>query len=150
MDLATWTNAFDAFVAEPGPWKYLVSWVRASRCLPVYCDWTHAIGVTEHGMVIVFEHDPSPASSGPPDGELTDVRLVNVALHQGAKRYAWLKALLPPRPIDAQQCSMCGGTGEHPMNGLGDVTRLICYCGGAGWVPATDTWVNEKRLRSAP
>ena len=101
------------------------------------------------GKVIVFQYEIWPGTSGPPDGELADIRLVNVALHEGVKRYAWLTALLPVRPRDAQSCSMCEGAGTFPAESVAALAELTCYCGGAGWVPATDTWVNKRRFEEA-
>lgn len=48
-----WEAAFEAFVARPDPWNFLLAWARDSRCLPVYCDWTHAFGVNIAGRVVV-------------------------------------------------------------------------------------------------
>lgn len=141
--LAGWRTAFEAFLAAPGPWDFLGTWARDSACLPVYCDWTHAFGVTEGGDVVVFEFEPWPGVAGPPDGKLTDLRWVNIALHQGAQRYAWLKDLLPARPSDAQKCPVCNGTGQVPVP-----ADLICYCGGAGWVPAGDSRANMDPSRA--
>jgi hypothetical protein len=140
--LPEWLAAYETFLAEPGRWDFLVPWARASLCLPLFCGWTHAYGVTEGGDVLVFEVEPWPGIKGPPtgpNGEVTDVRCVNGALHEGAKRYPWLKEIFPPRPSDAQDCSMCQGTGKVPE-------PAICYCGGAGWVPADDTWLNKERF----
>ena len=133
MDAETWRTAFTTFQEAPGRWDFLLEWARASRCLPVYCDWTHAFGVDERGDVFAFQHETWPGHVGPREGRLTDLRLLNVVLHQGRKKHAWLDALLPSRPVDAQDCSMCGGTGAAAT------PDIICYCGGAGWVPAEDT-----------
>jgi hypothetical protein len=45
---------------------------------------------------------------------------------------SWLEPLFPARPGDARDCSPCRGTGALP------IASLICYCGGAGWIPADD------------
>lgn len=140
MDSAAWRTAFTRFLEAPAKWDFLLEWARRSQCLPVYCDWTHAFGVTEHGDVIAFEHEERPGYDGPREGKLTDLRLLNVALYRGMKRHAWLEELLPPRPAAAQDCSSCGGTGAAAA------ANLTCYCGGAGWVPAGDTWVDKGRL----
>ncbi len=138
MDAVQWQTSFEAFLACPDPWDFLVSWARDSACLPVYCDWSHAFGVKADGTVIVFEHDPKPGSV-PEKRIVADLRELNIALREGMKRHPWLVAMVPERPSDAQDCSMCNGTGRVPE-------PLICYCGGAGWVPASDTWVNTGRF----
>jgi hypothetical protein len=139
IDKADWRTAMAAFLQQPGKWDWLVSWARAGQCLPIYCDWTHAFGVTADGEVIAWEHEAWPGVAEVPIGRVTDVRLLNIALNQGTQRYPWLAVLLPSRPVDAQTCSMCGGSGRVPV-------PVVCYCGGAGWVPANDTWVNRDRL----
>jgi hypothetical protein len=96
--------------------------------------------VAENGDVVAFAFEPWPGLTVPPDGKLTDVRWINVALHHGMKRYAWLSEILPPRPWDAQECPVCNGTGQFPV--AADVT---CHCGGAGWVPETGTDGRRQR-----
>lgn len=145
IDDGAWTTAYETFLANPGHWAHLVAWARAWNCLPVYEDWTHALGVTSTGSVVACEVEPWPLPIEmsillPVTPCVVDhPRLINLALYQGARLYPWLLGLLPERPADAQICSQCDGTGHLPLN-------LICYCGGAGWVPANDTWVNHERL----
>jgi hypothetical protein len=131
IDGDDWQTAMAAFLDQPETWDWLVSWARAAECLPIYCDWTHAFGVTRHGEVVAWEHEPwAGVGSRLASGPVSDVLALNLALHQGKERYPWLAALLPPRPIDARTCSVCSGTGRLPA-------PAICYCGGAGWVPAS-------------
>src|SRR5690606_18609681 len=62
----------------------------------------------------------------------TDERTINSALFQASKRYKELVPLIPPRPFDAIDCSLCDGTGiprDLPDNLRG---RIVCYCGGLG------------------
>jgi hypothetical protein len=139
-----WDAAFRSFLASPEKWDWLVPWARTSRCLPIYCDWTHVLGINAEGAVVSHQHDDWPAEAPEVDHVVSDLRVVNTALHQGRRRHAWLAALLPPRPRDAKTCSAgCSGTGTLPP----PLTPFICYCGGAGWLPATDTWVNRDRLQ---
>jgi hypothetical protein len=149
LDVRAWTTAYEDFLANPGPWDFLADWARAWTCLPVYVDWTHALGVRSTGSVVAYEHEPWPLPI-----EMNNLlpvtpcvvehpRLINLALYQGARRYLWLLAVVPQRPADAQVCSSCDGTGQLPVD-------VICYCGGAGWVPADDTWVNHERLTKTP
>jgi hypothetical protein len=55
-----------------------VEWARRAECLPIYCGWTHAFGVTEDGTFLMFEHDPSPGAQ-PEESALLDLRWQNVA-----------------------------------------------------------------------
>jgi hypothetical protein len=136
-----WEDAFASFVASPGKWDWLVDWVRASSCLPVYVDWTHALGVNEHGEIVSHQHEEWPGQAPEVDRVVVDPRILNLAVHQGRERYPWLIGLALPRPPDAQTCSLCNGTGTVPL-------PVICYGGGSGWVPASDTWVNNERLQA--
>ena len=65
----------------------------------------------------------------------------NRALFQGATKYPSLRPFLPVRPADAQACKHCGGTGK--VSGLPDAIAgyVVCYCGGAGWLPAREVGV---------
>ena len=137
---AAWDVAFDAFLASPGAYDWLVPWARASSCLPIYCDWTHVLGINGNGDIVSHQVEEWPGRAAEVDHLVVDLRTLNLALYQGRARYPWLAALLPPRPTDAQTCSLCSGTGAVPP-------PMVCYCGGAGWVPANDTWMNRDRLR---
>ena len=139
VDRAEWDTAFASFLENPGKWDWLVDWARAEGCLPVCCELTCVFGVNRAGEVIFYEHEPRPGCT-PEQYRVTDLRLLNVTLDAGMTRYPWLSSLLPERPADAQICSMCDGTGKLPI-------PFACYCGGAGWVPAGDTWVNRDRFK---
>ena len=141
---AEWESAYRTFLALPGKWDWLLPWAQESKCLPIYCDWTHAFGLRSDSEVIAYEHEPWPGTETrtllhASPCVVTHLRLLNLAIVEGAKRFPWLIDLRPARPPDAQACSMCGETGALPA-------PLVCYCGGAGWVPGDDTWVNHKRL----
>ena len=60
----------------------------------------------------------------------------NRALLQGAAKYPSLRPFLPVRPADAETCRDCSGTGK--LSGLPESFpgQLVCFCGGAGWLPA--------------
>jgi hypothetical protein len=55
--------------------------------------------------------------------------LHTMALVAGTKRYPWLQDLLPSRPVEAVDCSDCGGTGR-----VGPGGALLCHsCDALGW-----------------
>jgi len=60
-------------------------------------------------------------------------------------RHNVLPLLLPPKPPDAIACPDCRGTGKltfpHGSEHLAD--KLICYCGGIGWLPRSETPKNH-------
>lgn len=66
----------------------------------------------------------------------------SLVLCQGAKRFPDLSELMPVRPNDAIDCKNCEGTGIEPINKkLGyDTERIVCYCGGLGWLPEDENW----------
>jgi len=140
FDRIAWDAAIHSFLASPGKWDWLAPWARASQCLPICCDWTHVLGINGDGDIISHQHEEWPGKASEVDHVVSDLRFINLALHRGREEHPWLAALLPTRPPDAQTCSGCGGTGALPL-------PVICYCGGAGWVPASDTWVNRDRIR---
>lgn len=59
----------------------------------------------------------------------------NRALFQGAAKYPSLVALLPPRPVDAETCVQCKGTGKVSALPEAFPGQFVCLCGGAGWLP---------------
>jgi hypothetical protein len=139
MDIVAWRAAYESFLAQPGRWDWAAQWARKSGCLPVHADFTHAYGIDQHGAVSAFDFEQ--IGNGPPTGPIADPRIVNIVLYEGLKRYAWMADLVPLRPSNAQDCSMCEA-GKAPLR-----APSICYCGGAGWVPASDTWVNKDRFK---
>jgi ribosomal protein S18 acetylase RimI-like enzyme len=134
MDRAAWQRAFDAYLEDPRafPADAVMEWAKTSRCLPIYWDWTHAFAIDEHGNVHANEIEPWPMPVEMnrlipiTPAIVTNVQLLNLALHQGTKLHPWLADLFPKRPADAIDCT-CGGK-ELPAD-------LICVCGGAGWLP---------------
>lgn len=103
--------------------------VEKLNVLPLTSDAGGFYAITTAGTVVEVLWDDGFAQ------EVTDARALNIALFQGAKRYPELASLLPNRPADAATCTSCGGTGEprdvppHLHN------AVVCYCGGAGWLP---------------
>jgi|GEM_PF-1594467 hypothetical protein len=68
--------------------------------------------------------------------EVDDARLRNVVWHQAAMRYPRLRYLDPIRRPADYDCPSCAGTGR--VRGLPPRAedKLICTCGGLGWLPA--------------
>lgn len=57
----------------------------------------------------------------------TEVPAAMNAVAQGARSRPELRELLPERPAQARDCSLCGGTGDEDKWGR-------CNCAGLGWV----------------
>jgi hypothetical protein len=60
----------------------------------------------------------------------------NRALFQGAAKYPGLLPFLPSRPSTAVTCVHCKGTGKLSILPEAFPGQFVCFCGGAGWVPA--------------
>lgn len=96
------------------------------RAVMIYGDIGGAAYITPDGEILTQAWD----SEEPPAPE-ADPTLRLAALVIGAEKHPQLRPLLPSRPSDAVTCKTCGGTGRLPK-----YPRLLCLCGGIGWMPA--------------
>jgi hypothetical protein len=102
---------------------------RRHGALPVIWDIGGVVLLTPDAKVLdVGWDDRAPTENADPLAR-------NRALFQGARRFPPLASFVPPRPADARTCPHCNGTGT-PID-IPAATRgnLICFCGGAGWLP---------------
>jgi hypothetical protein len=97
------------------------------NALPLYFDWTGAIGIRPDGAIVDWDYDNLSAGAR----EVTDPLWVHTALVSGAKRYPLLQHLIPARQVDAVTCDACGGLGYLPK-----WPNVVCWCGGLGWLDA--------------
>lgn len=67
--------------------------------------------------------------------EIDDARLRNFVWHLAATRHPDFAHLEPKRDGDDYDCPSCRGTGQLPPP-FGGRGKLICSCGGLGWLPA--------------
>ncbi len=98
--------------------------------LPVFQGLTayYAFGLT--GEVLEFDWRRfDQAMPMFPSGRAYGVLLV------GARKFPELCALIPKREPDDYQCESCVGTGEHPLKSETGDKRVICECGGLGFLP---------------
>ena len=95
------------------------------NALPLYYDWSGAIGIRPDGEIVHWDYDNQDAGTQ----EVIDIVWVRTGLVAGAKRYPHLRSLIPKRPANARACEMCQGTGIFPQ-----FTNVICGCSGLGWV----------------
>jgi len=107
--------------------------------LPMMFDWSGYYEIRPNSEIVVVDFNDEPYKLKP---EL-DPRICRMILYQGVKKYPQLHELMPKRPSDAEDCRSCNGTGVDPMNEkLGfDEERIVCWCGGLGWLPK-----GEKQL----
>lgn len=104
-------------------------YVEEEGLLPLYSDMGGFYGLTRSRQIVECEWDSAEEPS-----IVTDPRVINLALFQGAILYPALRSLLPSRPGNAVVCETCNGTGrvDLPQH----IRNIVCYCGGAGWLPA--------------
>ncbi|MBA3322342.1 MAG: hypothetical protein H0T45_12985 [Pyrinomonadaceae bacterium] len=131
--------ALKTFIANPEPYLIglespldLRELAAELNALPMFLDFGGCYAIRPNGEIISFDWDePYNLESE------NDPRIRNLVLFQGAKKYPKLSELVPSRLPDAEDCPHCNGTGMEPMNKkLGfDEERIVCYCGGLGWLP---------------
>ena len=107
---------------------------EAAMALPILLDWFGFFGLRPDGDVVWV-----PSKDGPGVVSiLRDARLRRFALKRGTELHPGLGFLLPARPPDAVPCPSCGGSGRIllPAGREWLADRLVCSCGGLGWIPA--------------
>jgi hypothetical protein len=128
------------------------AWIAALLDDPARADYHEAVART--GLLPLLLYGDSCFALCP-DGEivildcrpphrfvrLEDERKRNITVAVGVERYPELRPLLPARPPDARACPYCRGSGEIDAPGIRPEIAakvLRCYCGGLGWIPASD------------
>lgn len=139
VDLAPeWVAEVDRLIAEVAkywpddPMGVSAMAIRLGM-LPLSLDAGGVVGLKRDGRVVSVGWED--ASQERP---ITRTRDKDVALIDGARRYKFLKPLLPVRSPDARVCAECLGTGVHPLAAEANVDNVVCQCGGLGWIP--DDW----------
>ncbi len=87
------------------------------------------------GQIVWVPYDDEPG-----DVEVVrEQRLRNLGLFQGTRLHPDLHFLLPPRPTRAIDCPDCRGTGKlrFPQGSEHLTDKLVCFCGGIGWLHLT-------------
>jgi hypothetical protein len=99
--------------------------------LPVWGDWVGSYALTPE-LDVVFSEDFLLAEVDP----VTDPRLRVITLYEASRRYPELAHLMPVRGPEDRTCPGCNGTGVVPNIPAEQRDKIICWCGGLGWVPA--------------
>lgn len=125
------------FVADPAPWELgfdppldLRAVAAATGLLPALLDMGGCLGILPSGAVGALDWDEPGRVR-----DVDDARLRAIAYHRAALRHPALGALAPRRGEDAAPCPACGGSGRCPGLPAGLADRILCECGGLGWVP---------------
>ena len=109
--------------------------------LPLAVDMGGFFGIRLDAEVVGFIYDnlDSPI-------KIEDRRIFNSILYQGSKIYPELMPLVPVRPNDAITCPSCHGTGV--ISGLPDKLKdkVVCFCGGLGWIPGLSDSASEDGI----
>ena len=97
--------------------------------LPLLCDMGGVLAINVSGEIRSFLWDDLL------HGQVeSDMRIRNLALFQGSKKYPELAALIE-KPKEARVCPHCGGSGKDPYAEKLNADNIVCYCGGLGWIP---------------
>jgi hypothetical protein len=106
--------------------------VRRVSALPLLQDMGGFDGLRPSGELVEVSWE-QPESLR----EIHDQRVANMALYCGSRKFPQLAELAPQRTAAAVPCNSCGGSGLAPVPPhLQD--RLLCWCGGLGWLPSID------------
>lgn len=138
------TRLIDAYTDPTPDPTNLRQLVAEKRVLPLLLDFGGMCAINANGDILSFLWDDREH----PQVE-TDPRICNIALFQGSKKYPELKELVPAKPVDAQVCPGCGGTGIDPYATKLKMDNIVCYCGGLGWIPGDDKGLNVASLRQS-
>ena len=112
-------------------WRRPHEWKRQARALglqPVYADWVGFFGLDDAGNPWFAEH-----ASWRDRKPVAEPELRHVVRAVASRRYFRLRRLRPVRTLTAITCPTCKGTGRPPLPPEHRY-RIICQCGGAGWV----------------
>jgi hypothetical protein len=108
--------------------------VATHRALPLALDGGGGYAIRPDGEIVVFLWDDKSHC------EVEKVlRIRNMALFQGSRKYPELSELVPLRSPDDIDCPNCGGTGIEPISVKLGVDNIVCYCGGLGWIPKEES-----------
>jgi hypothetical protein len=114
------------------------------RAIPLFLDWSACMALRPEGEIIWIDYEePHPVRP------VEDERERNIGLFQGTLRHPDLSFLVPPRPADAIDCPHCQSTGKvSPPSGCEpSADRLVCYCGGNGWLPGRTGHFKARLLK---
>jgi hypothetical protein len=146
-DVPTIESVLAQFVVDPEPYVLfpespldMRALAARLKLLPVMLDMGGCYGLMPDGKVASFCWDD------PQQVRIEhDERIRNMVLFQASIRYPLLVCLNPKRPASASTCTHCGGTGMVPGLPLHLGRRIVCYCGGLGWLPTAPNIVLEVK-----
>jgi hypothetical protein len=99
--------------------------------LPLSLDMGGFAAMKADGSFVTIAWD-HPMTERP----IVSARVRDISLSVGSQRYPALARLLPKREPGSEVCSVCGGTGKHPLVEQAGIDNIVCSCGGLGWLPS--------------
>jgi hypothetical protein len=108
------------------------------NALPLFFDWTGFMALGLDGQIAWIPYDDEPDEVEVVKEEL----LRNLGLFQGTRLHPELSFLMPLRPPNAIDCPGCRGTGKvaFPKGSEHLAEKVLCSCGGIGWIPPDGNW----------
>jgi hypothetical protein len=96
---------------------------RNAHALPVYFDFSGALGFTAQGLVVHYDLESEQTT------RIADDRWLIIAAVSAAEKFPELQGILPDKPPTATTCPFCSGTGRQLQ-----VNAFCGNCSGLGWV----------------
>ena len=109
-------------------------WLQAAREAGLYAgyaDWIGVMAVDDQAEVWFVPHG-APWTEREPVAE-PEIR--HAARAQAARRHPSVRTVQYLRPAAAQACPTCNGTGTPHRLPPSLRYRVVCQCGGSGWIP---------------
>ena len=125
---AFWRLRYRLTPERPAPWH---KDVLAAGYYPAYADWMGVFALDPSGAVWFAPHAEDWSAAE----RVTEAELCHVARVQAARWTVNAIPFLPQRDQGAQTCPSCHGTGK-PNTSARHWSKVMCECGGLGWVPA--------------
>jgi hypothetical protein len=104
---------------------------RDAEILPIMFDGGGFFALMRDGRVQGYRFDDL---ENPKIEE--DPRIRNTVWFQGTKIYAELEPFVPVPGEDSVTCPHCNGSGVVPNIPPELSDKIVCYCGGLGWIPS--------------
>jgi hypothetical protein len=104
-----------------------------NEILPLVIEMSGFFFVRKDGTIAALSFDdldnPKPVDSQ---------RICNTVWFMASQTYPELEPFTPIRGEDGIDCPYCNGTGTVPNIPPEISDRIVCYCGGLGWIPIED------------
>lgn len=124
--------ASDSLEESPAGYANELDAVKATEVLPCLQDWFAFAGISRAGRFYFVDTETDFQQK-----EIVDSRFIRFVLYEAGKRYPTLDSLKPTRPGNGVDCPYCPARSNLPE-------RLVCYCGGLGWLLPSEIDSQQK------